>query len=48
VSKQEVVYATRPGDDIVNIKANIPKETSDVNGITKDMTLVIVVKLVNL
>lgn len=39
VSKQEVVYATRPGDDIVNIKGNIPKETSDVHGITKDMTL---------
>jgi DNA polymerase III epsilon subunit-like protein len=39
VSKQEVVYATKPGDDIVNIKGNIPKETSDVHGITKDMTL---------
>ena len=27
VSKQEVVYATRPGDDIVNIKGKIQKET---------------------
>ena len=39
VSKQEVVYATRPGDDIVNIKGKIPKETSDVHGISKEMTL---------
>jgi DNA polymerase III epsilon subunit-like protein len=39
VSKQKVVYATKPGEDIVNIKGDIPKETSDVHGITKDMTL---------
>jgi len=39
IEKQEVVYATRPGDDIVNIKGKIPKQTSDVHGITKDMTL---------
>jgi DNA polymerase III epsilon subunit-like protein len=39
VQKKEVVYATKPGEDIVNIKGNIPKQTSDVHGITKDMTL---------
>jgi DNA polymerase III epsilon subunit-like protein len=39
IQKQEVVYATKSGDDIVNIKGQIPKQTSDVHGITKDMTL---------
>ena len=39
VDKQEVVYATKPGDDIVAITGNIQKSTSDVHGITKDMTL---------
>ena len=39
IQKKEVVYATKPGEDIVNIKGKIPKETSDVHGITKDMTL---------
>lgn len=36
---QTVLYATQLGNDIVNINGNIPKETSDVHGITKDMTL---------
>jgi DNA polymerase III epsilon subunit-like protein len=39
IRKQEVVYATSLGNDIVNIKCKIPKRTSDVHGITKDMTL---------
>lgn len=39
IEKKEVVYSTRPGNDIVNIKGKIPKQTSDVHGITKDMTL---------
>ena len=39
ISKQEVVYATKPEEDIVNIKGNIPKQTSDIHGITKDMTI---------
>jgi len=39
IQTQSVIYATSPGDDIVNIKGNIPKVTSDVHGITKDMTL---------
>ena len=38
-ASQTVVYATKPGDDIVNINGKIPKQTSDVHGITKDMTL---------
>jgi DNA polymerase III epsilon subunit-like protein len=36
---QTVLYATTPGDDIVNINGKIPKQTYDVHGITKDMTL---------
>jgi len=36
---QSVLYATKPGDDIVNINGKIPKQTTDVHGITKDMTL---------
>ncbi len=39
IEKKKVVYATKPGEDIVNINGNIPKKTSDVHGITKDMTL---------
>ena len=39
ISKQKVVYATQLVDDIVNIKGNIPKATTDVHGITKEMTL---------
>jgi DNA polymerase III epsilon subunit-like protein len=39
IEKKEVVYATKPGEDIINIKGNIPKNTSNVHGITKDMTL---------
>lgn len=39
IQKQEVVFATKPGEDIVNIKGIIPKQTSLVHGITKDMTL---------
>ena len=39
VDKQTVLYATKLEDDIVNINGKIPKETSDVHGITKDMTL---------
>jgi DNA polymerase III epsilon subunit-like protein len=39
IQKQEVVYATKPGEDIVNINGQIPKKTSDIHGITKDMTL---------
>lgn len=37
--KQTVIYATSPGSDIVKINGKIPKETSDVHGITKEMTL---------
>jgi DNA polymerase III epsilon subunit-like protein len=36
---QSVLYATTPGDDIVNINGKIPKQTSDIHGITKEMTL---------
>ena len=36
---QTVVYATTQGDDIVNIKGDIPPETTAVHGISKDMTL---------
>lgn len=39
ITTQTVVYATEPGADIVNINGAIPKETSDVHGITKSMTL---------
>ena len=39
VKKQSVLYATRLNDDIVRINGKIPKNTSDVHGITKDMTL---------
>ncbi len=39
LDKQTVLYATKLEDDIVNINGKIPKETSDVHGITKDMTL---------
>ncbi len=39
IKKQEVVYATKPGDDIVNIQGYIPKVTSDIHGITKSMTI---------
>lgn len=38
INEKRVVYATKPGDDIVNIKGYIPKKTSDIHGITKDMT----------
>ena len=36
---QSVLYATSPGADIVKINGKIPKGTSDVHGITKEMTL---------
>ena len=36
---RSVIYATQQGDDIVNINGDIPKRTSDIHGITKDMTL---------
>ncbi len=36
---QTVLYATSPGNDIVKINGKIPKTTSDVHGITKQMTL---------
>ena len=36
---QSVLYATSPGTDIVKINGKIPKGTSDVHGITKEMTL---------
>lgn len=39
LEKQQIIYSTNPGDDFVNIDGPIPKETSDVHGITKDMTL---------
>jgi DNA polymerase III epsilon subunit-like protein len=40
IQKQEVVYATKPGEDIVNIKGEIPEKLSkDVHGIYKNMTL---------
>jgi len=37
--RQSVIYATQQGDDIVNINGKIPKQTSNIHGITKDMTL---------
>ena len=39
IKKRSVLYATRLNDDIVNIIGKIPKGTSDVHGITKEMTL---------
>jgi len=39
VYTQNVLYATRPGDDIVKINDTIPKETSVIHGITKEITL---------
>lgn len=39
VDTQAVLYATSPGNDIVKINGKIPKDTSDVHGITKEMTL---------
>jgi DNA polymerase III epsilon subunit-like protein len=39
VDTQTVLYATSPGNDIVKINGKIPKDTSDVHGITKEMTL---------
>ena len=39
VDTQNVLYATTPGDDIVKINHTIPKKTSDIHGITKEMTL---------
>ena len=39
VDKQSVLYATKLEDDIVKIDGKIPKGTSDVHGITIDMTL---------
>lgn len=36
---QSVIYATSLGSDIVKINGIIPKSTSDVHGITKEMTL---------
>jgi DNA polymerase III epsilon subunit-like protein len=39
LNSKTVVYATKPGDDIVKIIGTIPKNTSDIHGITKDMTL---------
>lgn len=37
--RQTVIYATQQGDDIVNINGKIPKQTSNIHGITKDMTI---------
>ena len=37
--RQSVIYATQQGEDIVNINGKIPKQTSDIHGITKNMTL---------
>ena len=34
-----MIYATQQGRDIVKINGRIPKQTSDVHGITKNMTL---------
>ena len=39
VNRQSVLYATKLNEDIVKINGKIPKNTSDVHGITKDMTL---------
>ncbi len=39
VDRQSVLYATKLNDDIVKINGKIPKNTSDVHGITKDITL---------
>jgi len=36
---QTVIYATQQGDDIVKINGKIPKSTTDIHGITKEMTL---------
>lgn len=39
LEQQKIIYATEPGNDIVKIDGSIPIETSDVHGITKEMTL---------
>jgi DNA polymerase III epsilon subunit-like protein len=39
IQNQNVIYSTQQVDDIVKINGEIPKQTSDVHGITKDMTL---------
>ncbi len=36
--RQSVIYATQQSDDIVNIDGTIPKQTSDIHGITKEIT----------
>lgn len=37
--QNKVLFATSLGDDIIKVLGNIPKVTSDVHGITKEMTL---------
>jgi DNA polymerase III epsilon subunit-like protein len=39
MDNQTVLYATSEGEDIVNITGEIPEYTSNVHGITKEMTL---------
>lgn len=36
---QRVIYSTKLGEDLVNIKGNIPQKTTDIHGITKEMTI---------
>lgn len=38
IKELKIIYATKKNEDIVNILGDIPKETSDVHGIKKDMT----------
>jgi DNA polymerase III epsilon subunit-like protein len=38
LTSNSVVYATKPGDDIVKVDSDIPERTTSVHGITKEMT----------
>lgn len=37
--QQRVIYSTKLGEDIVNITGNIPKKTTEIHGIIKEMTI---------
>ena len=36
---QSILYATKPNEDIVKINGNVPKATTNIHGLTKEMTL---------
>jgi len=39
VDTQTIIYATKPNEDIVKINGYVPKSTTDIHGLTKEMTL---------